>query len=263
MQSLPASLRSPEEYRKPVMVEDLSIPILFFAGLLSFLSPCVLPLVPAYLTYLAGTTTEHISGGAVTARAATGRALGAAALFVLGFSTIFVALGAAASVLSGILREHFEILAMLAGIGIIVMGLHFLGLFRIALLYREARFQTRRPMGLWGAYLMGLAFAFGWTPCIGPVLGAVLAVAATQTTVATGATYLAIYAAGLGLPFLLAAFAVRPFAMFLTRFKQYIGVVEKVTGALLVLVGIGFLSGWMSTFAFWMLETWPALGELG
>ncbi|GGE41936.1 cytochrome C biogenesis protein CcdA [Agaricicola taiwanensis] len=245
------------------MVEELSIPILFLAGLLSFLSPCVLPLVPAYLTYLAGTTTDHISGGAVSAKAVTGRAFGAAGLFVLGFSTVFVILGAAASALSALLREYFEVLSMLAGAAIIVMGLHFLGVFRIALLYREARFQTRRPVGLWGAYVMGLAFAFGWTPCIGPVLGAILAVAASQTTVATGAGYLAIYAAGLGLPFLVAAFAARPFAAFLTRFRQHIGMVEKVTGALLVLVGVGFLSGWMSTLAFWMLETWPVLGQLG
>lgn len=245
------------------MIEELSLPILFFAGLLSFLSPCVLPLVPAYMTYLAGATTQHVANGETTARSAQGRALSAAMLFVLGFSTVFIILGAAASALSHLLREYFEVLATLAGIAIIVMGLHFIGVFRISTLYREARFQTRRPMGLWGAYVMGLAFAFGWTPCIGPVLGAVLAVAATQTTVTTGAFYLGVYAFGLGLPFLVAAFAVGPFAAFLTRFRQYIGVVEKVTGGLLILVGVGFLSGWMSTFAFWMLQTWPALGKLG
>lgn len=244
------------------MADELSLSILFFAGLLSFLSPCVLPLVPAYLTYLAGTTVDHLAFGDRRAGSVTGRALGAAVLFVLGFSTVFVILGAAASALSGLLREYLDILTMLAGVAIIVMGLHFLGVFRIALLYREARFQPR-AVGLWGAYVMGLAFAFGWTPCIGPVLGAVLAVAASKATVSTGAVYLAVYAAGLGTPFLLAAFAARPFAAFLMRFKRHIGLVEKITGGLLVLVGVAFLGGWMSSFAFWLLETWPALGALG
>jgi cytochrome c-type biogenesis protein len=246
-----------------IMTDELSLPILFFAGLLSFLSPCVLPLVPAYLTYLAGATTDHLAGGTATARSATGRALLAAALFVLGFSTVFIGLGAAASALGGLLREHLELLTTLAGVAIVVMGLHFLGLFRIGLLYREARFQSRRPVGLWGAYVMGLAFAFGWTPCIGPVLGAVLAVAATKTTVALGAGYLGVYAAGLGTPFILAAFGARPFAAFLTRFKRHLGLVEKLTGVLLVLVGLAFLFGWMTDAAFWLLETFPELGRLG
>lgn len=240
---------------------DLSLPVVFLAGLLSFLSPCVLPLVPAYLTYLAGATADEVAAG--QARAAGRKVFFAALLFVLGFSTVFVTLGATASLLSGLLLRHLDVLSMIAGLAIIIMGLHFMGLFRIGLLYREARFQTAKPVGLWGSYVMGLAFAFGWTPCIGPVLAAVLGIAASEATVSRGAGLLTVYAAGLGAPFLAAALAARPFAAFLNRFRQHLGVVEKVMGGMLVMVGIAFLSGWMASFAFWLLETFPALGRLG
>jgi cytochrome c-type biogenesis protein len=143
------------------------------------------------------------------------------------------------------------------------MGLHFLGLFRIGLLYREARLSVDRSAGLWGAYGMGLAFAFGWTPCIGPVLAAILAVAGSETSVARGALLLAFYSAGLGIPFILAAFAMRPFVGLMRRMRSRFGLVEKTMGALLVLTGVAFLSGWMTTASFWLLETFPALGRLG
>ncbi len=245
------------------MTADIGLPLVFLAGLLSFLSPCVLPLVPAYMTYLAGATADHVAGGAVAARNATGRAVSAALLFVAGFSTVFVALGATASMFGAVLRQYLDVLTIAAGVAIIVMGLHFLGVFRIGLLFREARFQSRRPVGLWGAYVMGLAFAFGWTPCIGPVLAAVLAVAASEATVARGAGLLTLYSAGLGTPFVVAALAAKPFAAFLQRFKAHLGLVEKITGVLLVLVGLAFLFGWMADFAFWLLEMFPALGRLG
>jgi cytochrome c-type biogenesis protein len=244
------------------MMSNVTLPAVFGAGALSFLSPCVLPLVPPYLCFLAGTTLEKLTSESAP-RAVTGRTLGAALLFVAGFATVFVALGATASAVGGLLLQNAPLLATAAGLAIIVMGLHFLGLFRIPLLMREARVDVEKPVGLWGAYVMGLAFAFGWTPCIGPVLAAVLAVAASEATVAKGAGLLAVYAAGLGLPFLIAALAMKPFVVFLKRFRAHLGAVEKVMGGLLVLTGIAFLTGWTTTASFWLLETFPGLATLG
>jgi cytochrome c-type biogenesis protein len=187
----------------------------------------------------------------------------AALLFVAGFSTVFVALGASASVIGGVIRAYSHALSIIAGVAIIVMGLHFLGVTPLALLGREKRFEMAKPVGLWGAYGMGLAFAFGWTPCIGPILAAILAVAASQATLASGAFLLAVYSIGLGIPFLLAAFAAEPFAAFLGRFRRHIGKVEKAMGGLLVLTGIAFLSGWIGQVSFWLLEAFPALSRIG
>jgi len=244
------------------MVSNVTLPAVFGAGALSFLSPCVLPLVPPYLCYLAGATLEDLVGGDAPRRAVA-RTLGAALLFVAGFSTVFVALGATASAVGGLLLQNAPLLATLAGLAIIVMGLHFLGAFRIPFLMRDTRVEVEKPVGLWGAYVMGLAFAFGWTPCIGPVLAAVLAVAASEATVARGAGLLAVYAAGLGLPFVIAALAMKPFVGFLKRFRSHLGTVEKVMGGLLVLTGIAFLAGWTSTVSFWLLQTFPGLATLG
>lgn len=240
---------------------DVSLPAAVLGGLISFLSPCVLPLVPPYLSYLAGATFDELHEG--EDREVRRRAVLASLLFVAGFSTVFVCLGATASALGQLVRQHMGTLSTLAGLAIILMGLHFLGLFRIGLLYREARLQVRRPVGLWGAYLMGLAFAFGWTPCIGPVLAAVLAVAGAEASVARGAALLAAYSLGLGIPFVLAAFAMRPFAGFLKRMRSRFATVERVMGGLLVLTGIAFLTGWIQDASFWLLEAFPALGRLG
>src|SRR6201987_1129140 len=168
------------------MASDVTIAAALTAGTLSFLSPCVLPLVPPYLVYLAGTSLERRPGAEPPAAVKRDPVV-ASVLFVLGFSTVFVALGAGASVIGAVLRAYSDVLATVAGIAIIVMGLHFLGLTRIGLLMREKRAEMARPVGLWGAYAMGLAFAFGWPPCIGPILPAILAVAASEATIAKGA----------------------------------------------------------------------------
>jgi cytochrome c-type biogenesis protein len=241
---------------------DVSIPAALLAGLISFLSPCVLPLVPPYLVYLSGLSLERFADAEPEPRVRRETVAGAA-LFVLGFSTVFVALGASASAIGYLIRIYADVFAKVAGIAIIIMGLHFLGLFRIGFLMREKRVEVAKPAGLWGAYVMGLAFAFGWTPCIGPILAAILAVAASEATVAKGAGLLAVYSLGLGIPFLLAAFAVEPFAAFLARFRKHLGLVEKVMGALLVVTGIAFLTGFISQAAYWLLETFPALGQIG
>jgi cytochrome c-type biogenesis protein len=244
------------------MASNVTIVAALTAGTLSFLSPCVLPLVPPYLVYLAGTSLERLADAAPAA-AVKRDTIVASILFVAGFSTVFVALGAGASVIGAVLRAYSDVLASVAGIAIIVMGLHFLGLTRIDLLMREKRVEMGRPVGLWGAYAMGLAFAFGWTPCIGPILAAILAVAASEATIAKGAGLLAVYSLGLGIPFVIAAFAIEPFAAFLARFRAHLAAVERVMGGLLVLTGIAFLTGFISQASYWLLEAFPVLGQIG
>jgi cytochrome c-type biogenesis protein len=244
------------------MAADVSLVAALIAGMISFLSPCVLPLVPPYLVYLTGTSLERFAG-AEAEPLVKRNTIAAASLFVLGFSTVFVALGASASAIGSLVRAYSDRLATLAGIVIIIMGLHFLGVTRLPFLMREKRLSAPQPVGLWGAYVMGLAFAFGWTPCIGPILAAILAVAASEATVMRGAGLLAVYSAGLGIPFVLAAFAAEPFAAFLARFRTHLANVEKVMGGLLVLTGIAFLTGFITQASFWLLETFPVLGKIG
>jgi len=235
------------------------------AGALSFLSPCVLPLVPPYLCYMAGISVDDFRGAVNSENTAMRSALmGASVAFVLGFSTVFVALGAGASTVGAFLRAWQNEIAVAAGLAIVAMGLNFLGIVRIPLLSREARFQAGgRPANLGAAYVMGLAFAFGWTPCIGPVLGPILTLAGARDTVGEGALLLAAYSAGLGVPFLLASAFSGAFMRFLSRFRLHMGKVEKAMGGLLVVAGVLFLTGGMQTVAYFLLETFPVLGRLG
>ena len=244
------------------MGADVTILAALLAGLVSFLSPCVLPLVPPYLVFLAGTSLERLAEAEPAPQVRRDTVM-AALLFVCGFSTVFVALGASASVIGAVIRAYSAELSIVAGIAIIVMGLHFLGVTPIALLHRQARIHVAKPVGLWGAYVMGLAFALGWTPCIGPILAAILAVAASKATVAKGAGLLAVYSLGLGVPFIIAAFAVEPFAAFLARFRAHLAHVERVMGGLLVLTGIAFLAGVFTQLNSWLIETFPALQSIG
>jgi cytochrome c-type biogenesis protein len=243
-------------------MQNVSIPAALIAGLVSFLSPCVLPLVPPYLIYLTGATIEHVESGEPAA-ASRRAVMTAALLFVLGFSTVFIALGASASLVGGLIRAWSAELSILAGIVIIVMGLHFLGLTRIGLLMREGRLPIPKPVGLWGSYIMGLAFAFGWTPCIGPILAAILSIAAAEATVTKGAGLLAVYSAGLGIPFLIAAFMVKQFSRLFARMKGHLANVERAMGVLMVITGIFFLTGAISNISIWLLETFPALQTIG
>ena len=252
------------------MSGDLTLYAIFFAGMLSFLSPCVLPLVPPYLTYLAGVSLDEVIGNDETStdqKRIRRKALINASFFVLGFTTVFVALGAGASSFSYLIRQYQDQLAIVAGVVIILMGCHFLGLFKFGWMYREARFQVSdsvvRSAGTTGSYVMGLAFAFGWTPCIGPILGVILGVASSRDTASEGAFMLGLYSLGLGVPFILAAFFAGPFMTFLSRFKRHLGTVEKIMGALLVLTGIAFMSGWMKSLGFYLLELFPALAYIG
>lgn len=234
------------------------------AGFLSFLSPCVLPLVPPYLCFIGGVSLEQLSDDEGVEPGVMRAVLLSALVFVLGFSTVFVSLGATASSLGQFIADYMDVLAQIAGVVIIILGVHFTGLIRIPILYREARFHAeKKPAGLIGPYLIGLAFAFGWTPCVGPVLAAILMVAGSDASVTYGASLLAAYSAGLGIPFLLAAVAMKPFLAFMSRFRKHLQTVERVIGILLILTGILFLTGSMSTIAFWILETFPTLGRVG
>jgi cytochrome c-type biogenesis protein len=236
----------------------------FLAGVLSFLSPCVLPLVPPYLCFLAGVSLGELTESGSLPPGQSRRIVLMAVFFVFGFATVFVALGATASTLGAWVTEHFGVLAIVAGALILLMGLHFLGWLRLPLLYRDVRFQASgRPASFFGAYLVGLAFAFGWTPCVGPVLATILLIAGAEATILRGATLLLAYALGIGLPFMLAAVFAGPFLNFLSRFRRYTPVIEKTMGASLVVTGVLFMTGAMPVIAGWLLQAVPALGTIG
>jgi len=234
-------------------------------GLISFLSPCVLPLVPAYLCFVAGISHDRLTdAGARDNPELRRQVMAGAVAFVLGFTTVFVALGASASAISNLLVGQLDILGKIAGAVIVLFGLHMAGLLRIPWLNREARFAPdQRGGGLLGAYIVGLAFAFGWTPCIGPILGAILAVAASQDTLTSGMALLAVYSLGLGVPFLLAAWGVRAFMGFMQRFRRHLHTVELVSGGLLIVTGVMIFFGSLQSFSYLLLELFPALGTIG
>jgi cytochrome c-type biogenesis protein len=233
------------------------------AGLVSFLSPCVLPLVPPYLGYLGGTTIEQMGNKDGVDAHLWRRVVLASVFFVLGFTTVFVGFGAGASVFGQWIAAHKNQLAVVAGIVIILFGLHFLGVLRIPLLYGQARFRTNvEGASLAGAYVMGLAFAFGWTPCIGPVLATVLTLAANEASIGAGVRLLFVYSLGLGIPFVLAAVAIGPFLGFLKRFRRHLGRVEMAMGVLLVLTGVLMLTGGLNWFGTWMIENVPVLANI-
>ncbi len=250
------------------MFSDLQIYLgVGLAGLVSFLSPCVLPLVPPYLGYLGGTTIDEFTAEGGVPGHVWGRVILASLLFVLGFTTVFVGLGAGASYFGQLIQSYKRELEIIAGLVIILFGLHFVGIYRVALFYREARYHhAHHPhhhgVSYVGAYVIGLAFAFGWTPCIGPVLATVLALAANEASLAMGVKLLFVYSLGLGIPFILAAVAVRPFLAFMQRFRRHLDKVERVMGVVLIATGLLFLTGSINWFGSWMLDTFPGLSKL-
>ena len=235
------------------------------AGLLSFLSPCILPIVPFYLSYLAGVGMNQISAEAEVTPAVRRRAVISAVCFALGVVTVFMGLGATATVFGQLVREYFDLLRWIAAAIIIAMGLHFLGVIRIGILYRQFRAETGSTSNLTfvGAFVIGLAFAFGWTPCVGPVLAAILFTAAGQETAWQGAWLLFAYGIGMTLPFILAAFFIGPFMRFMARFRRHLGLVEKLMGLLLILFGVLIATNSINIIAQWMLEHIPWFSTIG
>ena len=230
------------------------------AGGLSFLSPCVLPIVPPYLAYMGGISMNDLTEQGRASR----KAILPALFFVLGLSTVFMMLGFTASSMGAFFLRNDVLFAQIAGVVVFVFGLHFVGVFRIPILDREARMDAgERGGSAVGAYVLGLAFAFGWTPCIGPVLGMILSMAATESDVARGTALLGVYALGLGLPFLLAAVFVQRSMAIMTRLKRHMKVIERSMGALLLLVGLAMVTGAFTRFSWWLLETFPAMALIG
>ncbi|MEK7859175.1 MAG: cytochrome c biogenesis protein CcdA [Elusimicrobiota bacterium] len=224
-------------------MHSVSFGAAFLAGIVSFLSPCVLPLVPGYISFMSGLSLEELSKG--VDRKTVMRKAGLGSLFfVLGFACVFTALGASASAVGALLASHMDVLSKVAGVIIILFGLHTTGLLPIKWLYYEKRVNaTGVAPSYFGAFLMGLAFAFGWTPCIGPILAGILALAATQESVGQGMTLLFVYSLGLGLPFILTGFALNAFLEFFRRYKRYIRWGEVAAGLLLICVGSLIFAG--------------------
>lgn len=231
--------------------------VALMAGILSFLSPCVLPVVPPYLAYMTGV-------GVGGLRAGERSAVVPALFFILGLSTVFLLMGMAASAFGRIFLQWQDWLARASGVVVIIMGLHFLRIIRIPFLDTEARIDAGDKGGSsFGAYVLGLAFAFGWTPCIGPQLGMILSLAATGGETGRGAGLLAIYAMGLGIPFLLSAIFINRAIGLMNRIKPHLQLIERIMGALLVVVGLALVTGAFPAFAYWLLETFPWLATMG
>jgi cytochrome c-type biogenesis protein len=217
---------------------EVSLIAAFAAGFLSFVSPCVLPLIPGYVSFVSGVSLEDMRGDAAVSSARR-HVLVTSVFFVLGFSLVFIALGATASVVGQFLFERQPLLAKIAGVLLVIFGLHTMGVFRIALLESEKRMQAnRKPAGALGAMLVGIAFAFGWSPCIGPILGGILALAASKDTVWEGTELLAVYSVGLGIPFLLTSLAINQFFAVTKRIRKHYHAIELVSGGLLVAIGV-------------------------
>ena len=245
------------------MNESVSLLTAFLGGLVSFVSPCVLPIVPGYLSFISGVNVAELRDGEAP-QALAGRVAVASGVFVLGFSTVFVALGAAATLIGYTLQQYKRELGMIGGVIIIVLGLHTAGILPIKwLLYEKRATVSTRPVTLLGAYVVGLAFAFGWTPCIGPILGAILLYASQQETVAQGVVLLAAYSAGLGIPFILSGLAVNRFFAASGRLKRHMRAVEYAAGALLVGVGVLLVTNRLTLLAQYFSRWFPGLARVG
>ncbi|MDH5452234.1 MAG: cytochrome c biogenesis protein CcdA [Paracoccaceae bacterium] len=243
---------------------DVSLYGAVLAGLLSFLSPCILPMVPFYLSYMAGISMAELRGDGEIAPGAQKRIFVSAVFFALGVTTIFVLLGLGATALGQAFRSYREPLSYVSAAVLLVFGLHFLGVLRIPFLYREARIEsTAKPSTIIGAYVMGLAFGFGWTPCVGPALAAILMVASMQESLLQGGLLLAVYGLSMTLPFVVAALFAKPFLKWMARNRRYFGHVEKVMGAMLILFAVLIATNSVNYIAQFMIDMFPGFLNLG
>ena len=237
------------------MGDNVSLIAAFGAGFLSFISPCVLPLIPGYISYVSGMSLEEMRSADTGARR---RLIFTTLLFILGFSIIFMAMGASASAIGALLLKNLRIVQKIAGVIIIILGLHLAGVFRIGFLHRDTRIQTsRKPASPLGALVVGMAFGFGWTPCIGPILGGILAIAGSKSTVGEGVLLLAVYSAGLGVPFFLTSLAIDKFFAASAKVRRYYRIIEMVAGVLLVILGILMFTGRFTLIIRWLTPYLP------
>lgn len=244
-------------------MESVNILTAFAFGLLSFISPCVLPIVPGYISFISGVSFDEMQNEANRSQIRK-RIAKNCLLFILGFTVVFIALGASATAVGQFLHERLDIISKVAGVVIIIFGLHMIGVFKIPFLNYEKRFSTQaKPMGLVGAFLVGMAFAFGWTPCIGPILAAILAIASQQDTVLKGISLLAVYSLGLGVPFLIAGLSITFFYNVFNKLKRHLHKVEIAGGALLVVVGVLIMTNYLTVISGYLSKWLPFLNELG
>ncbi len=233
--------------------------VALFGGLLSFLSPCVLPIVPPYLAYMSG-----ISMTDATTTGARGRVILPAVFFVMGLSTVFLLLGFTASAFGAFFLQNADWFNTASGLIVMLFGVHFLGILRLPFLERDLRVDAGDHSGsAFGAYVLGLAFAFGWTPCIGPQLGAILSMAASEASIARGTVLLGVYAIGLGIPFLIVAAFLPQMGGVLGWMKRHMGRIEAIMGLMLWTIGLMMLTGGFAAMSYWLLETFPGLATLG
>lgn len=243
---------------------DISYAGAALAGLLSFFTPCILPMVPFYLCYMAGISMSELRSDGEIAPGAQRRLVISAIMFALGVSSIFVLLGMGATAIGQAFGQWRDPLSYVAAAVLFVFGLHFLGVVKIGFLYREARFEsTAEPTTLFGAYVMGLAFGFGWTPCVGPALASILMVASGMGDIWRGGLLLLVYGLAMTAPFVVAALFAKPFLGWMARNRQYLGHVEKVMGAMLILFALLIVTGSVNIIAEWMINWFPSLTSLG
>ena len=234
------------------------------AGLLSFFTPCILPMVPFYLSYMAGLSMNELRGEEDFPPGVQRRLIFSAIAFACGVTTIFILLGMGATAVGGAFGQWKQELRYAAALILLVFGLHFLGIMRIPFLYREARIEsTAAPTSVIGAYLMGLAFGFGWTPCVGPALTSILMIAGGMGNIWEGGALLAVYGLAMTSPFIIAAFFARPFLAWAQRNRKYLGVVEKVMGALLILFAILIATNSINYIANWLIQIFPSFTSIG
>lgn len=244
-------------------MENVSVLTAFFFGFLSFISPCVLPIVPGYLSFISGTSFDEMTGSDGRSEVRR-RVFINSIFFVLGFSLVFIALGASATFVGQLLREQLHLITKIAGAIIVIFGIHMTGLVRIPFLNYEKRFHTKgKSLGAIGAFVVGLAFAFGWTPCIGPILATILYFASQQENVTEGIILLSVYSAGLGVPFVLAGLSVTAFYGPFNRIKKHLRKIELFSGILLILVGILIMTNYLTIISAYLSQWFPFLNELG
>jgi cytochrome c-type biogenesis protein len=244
-------------------LESVNILTAFAFGILSFISPCVLPIVPGYLSFISGVSFDEMQNE--ENRSVIRKRIAVTSLFfILGFSVVFIALGASATAVGQFLHDQLNVISKVAGVIIIIFGIHMIGIFKIPFLNYEKRFATNaKPIGLFGAFLVGMAFAFGWTPCIGPILAAILAIASQQETVGNGIALLAVYSLGLGVPFLIAGLSITMFYSVFNKLKRHLHKVEVAGGVLLVIVGVLIMTNYLTVLSGYLSKWFPFLNELG